>query len=363
MEGTKRYNLGRFVEAQNASYETALMEISNGSKDSHWIWYIFPQLKGLGHSYNAQYYGIESLEEAKAYLAHPILGKHLNETTKAMLLHKGKMAEQILGHIDAMKLCSSMTLFDFVCPNDIFAEVLAEFYGGKRCKHTLKILSPRSLDVKPKSIGEALKYIGVEAADFNLENKMFERPKHEPIHGIGHIYRVMVGCALLGEMIKTPRAALLAFCGAYIHDLARSNDGVEPMHGENAAKYHFERYNHLWEKYNLTDEERDFVRDAVTFHSRPSRGQLSNEGYRILAILKDADALDRCRLGDLNPRMLRHDESQLLIKVIENYCNKSIYLNCDIPFEAFIKFIESDANDICKECERRAYCTNYEEDV
>ena len=340
METTKTYNLERFVEAQNYSYETALMEICNGSKSSHWMWYIFPQMKGLGHSYNAQYYGIESLEEAKAYLAHPLLGERLREITKAMLLLKGKRAEHILGHTDAAKLRSSMTLFDLVCPNDLFAEVLTEFYGGKRCKHTLKTLSPRSMSVKSASVSDALKYIGVDIADFNLKNEMFDRPCHSLIHGIGHIYRVMVGCALLGEMIKSPRAAFLAFCGAYIHDLARSNDGIEPMHGENAARYHFERFNHLWDKYNLTDEERNIVREAVTFHSRPHRERLSDQSYRVLAILKDADALDRCRLGDLNPHMLRHDESQLLIKVIEGYYYKSVLVNSDTPFETFVEMIE-----------------------
>lgn len=340
MDTVQNYSLERFVNAQQNSYATALEEIINGYKRSHWMWYIFPQLKGLGHSYNAQYYGIKTLDEAKAYIAHPVLGSRLREITEAILLHRGIGAAEILGYTDAMKLKSSMTLFDFVCPNDIFAEVLQVFYDGNTCKKTLRVVNPRPIDAKPTTISEALKYIGVSAGDFNLDNNMFDRPYHSAIHGIGHIYRVMVGCALLGEMAKAPREALLAFCGAYIHDLARSRDGIEPEHGKNAAKYHFERFNHLWNKYGLSEEEREFVREAVTYHSQPSRTRLSDSSYRVLAILKDADALDRCRLGDLNPRMLRYEESHLLISVIENYYSKSAMVNSGIPFEAFVEMLE-----------------------
>ena len=336
----QKHNLERFINAQQDSYATALAEITNGQKESHWMWYIFPQLKGLGHSYYAQFYGIESCDEAEAYLAHPVLGARLREISNAILLHKEVKAAVIFGHTDAMKLKSSMTLFDFVCPNDVFAEVLQVFYDGKKCRKTLRVVDTRQIDIKPTTIKEALKYIGVDAVDFSLENRMFDRPCHSALHGIGHIYRVMVGCALLGEMAKSPREALLAFCGAYIHDLARSNDGIEPSHGENAAKYHFTRFNHLWDKYALTEEERKFVCDAVTYHSQPPRTRLSDKGYRVLAILKDADALDRCRLGDLNPMMLRYEESLQLISVIADFYNKSYMVNSDTPFDKFINILE-----------------------
>lgn len=135
------YNLNRFVRAQESCYKTALQEISNGEKQSHWIWFIFPQMKGLGHSSMAQNYGITSFDEAKAYLAHPILREHLIEITQALLMHKDKTAYDILGHIDAIKVRSCMTLFDLIEPNTIFAEVLDIFYNGERDKRTLAMIA------------------------------------------------------------------------------------------------------------------------------------------------------------------------------------------------------------------------------
>jgi uncharacterized protein (DUF1810 family) len=134
------YNLNRFLTAQRQDYPIALREIQNGSKHSHWIWYIFPQIKGLGFSYQSQFYGITELQEAEAYLAEPTLNARLREITLALLAHKDKNAVQILGHIDALKVKSSMTLFDAVSPNDIYAEVLNTFYNGQRCQKTLKFL-------------------------------------------------------------------------------------------------------------------------------------------------------------------------------------------------------------------------------
>ena len=133
--------LNRFVRAQEHSYAQALSEIKVGRKYSHWIWYIFPQLKGLGRSWNSDYYGLDSLAEAASYLAHPTLGLRLREITLALLEHSGKKPKDILGDIDATKVCSSMTLFDKVCPGDIFARVLDEFYDGRRCNCTLRMIS------------------------------------------------------------------------------------------------------------------------------------------------------------------------------------------------------------------------------
>lgn len=140
MKNNMEADLQRFIYAQNEDYEQALSEIRRGKKRSHWIWYIFPQMKGLGFSYNSEYYGISSLREAKDYLNHEILGNRLIEITASLLLHKGKDIEQIMGDIDAMKLKSSMTLFDAVRPGDIFGEVLDEFYSGERCRRTLEFL-------------------------------------------------------------------------------------------------------------------------------------------------------------------------------------------------------------------------------
>lgn len=154
LEGNADYNLERFLNAQNGqwnSYNTALDEIRNGKKQGHWIWYIFPQIKGLGHSYNSEFFGISGLDEAEAYLTHDLLGARLREITNALLTHEGKSAQSIMGPIDDLKLCSCMTLFDLVSPDDIFAEVLDGFYDGKRCKKTLMRLGKR-VELKKKLI-------------------------------------------------------------------------------------------------------------------------------------------------------------------------------------------------------------------
>lgn len=134
------FNIERFVAAQDCcrTYETALNEVRNGQKRSHWIWFIFPQIKGLGRSETSQAYGISSLEEAKAYLENETLKSRLYEITRT-LLELDTPAEQIFGGLDAMKVRSCMTLFDLVSPNDVFAEVLNKFYGGQRCQRTLTI--------------------------------------------------------------------------------------------------------------------------------------------------------------------------------------------------------------------------------
>ena len=138
MENIENTGLQRFIEAQNDSYDQALKEIRNGRKLTHWIWYIFPQMKGLGFSYNSEYYGITSLQEARDYLENELLRKRLFEITESLLMHKGKDIESIMGDIDALKLKSSMTLFDAVQPGSIFGEVLDECYGGERCRRTLE---------------------------------------------------------------------------------------------------------------------------------------------------------------------------------------------------------------------------------
>ena len=113
------FHLQRFIDAQQHTYHYALDEIRNGRKEGHWIWYIFPQMKGLGQSYMSENYGIVSLDEARAYLAHPILSSRLIEITKTLLLHKDKTAYEIFGTIDAIKVRSCMTLFDIVEPSEV----------------------------------------------------------------------------------------------------------------------------------------------------------------------------------------------------------------------------------------------------
>lgn len=139
-EDTDNFNLDRFVTAQDRNYDQALQEIENGRKRSHWIWYIFPQMVGLGFSYHSRFYGISGYDEAEAYLNHPILGENLRRITEALLTHSDKSAVDILGGIDAMKVCSCMTLFDAVSPGDIFEEVLNVFYDGISDSRTLELL-------------------------------------------------------------------------------------------------------------------------------------------------------------------------------------------------------------------------------
>ena len=124
--------IDRFLEPQKTGYPTALEEIRNGKKVSHWMWYIFPQLRGLGRSPMAYMYGIDGIEEAKAYLAHPVLSARLIEITKALLDHSGEDIEDIMGDIDALKLRSSMTLFAMISEdNSVFHQVLESFYAGE----------------------------------------------------------------------------------------------------------------------------------------------------------------------------------------------------------------------------------------
>ena len=135
--GKVNYNLERFVEAQEITYDLALREIKEGKKRGHWIWFIFPQIKGLGHSYNSEYYGISGVSEANAYLEHPVLGARLREISQAMLDCGNPSADDILGFPDVLKVRSCMTLFDMVSPNDIFRLVLDKYYEGKPCDKTI----------------------------------------------------------------------------------------------------------------------------------------------------------------------------------------------------------------------------------
>ena len=137
-----RDRLERFIEPQEQDYEQALKEIRNGRKVSHWIWYIFPQLRGLGKSYMSDYYGIRDLDEAKAFLQDPYLGKHLQKISEALLNLDNDNATQIMGRPDDMKLKSSMTLFACEDPeNAVFEKVLEKFYNGHKDGRTLKMLS------------------------------------------------------------------------------------------------------------------------------------------------------------------------------------------------------------------------------
>lgn len=134
-------SLERFLKQQETMYETALEELEDGYKMRHWMWYIFPQLRGLGKSVMAWTYGIADVEEARAYLAHPVLGQRLKACCEALLQHKDLSAEDILGQIDAMKLRSCATLFAAISEEgSLFHRVLDRFYEGKPDPMTLALL-------------------------------------------------------------------------------------------------------------------------------------------------------------------------------------------------------------------------------
>lgn len=135
-------SLGRFVVAQEPVYAQALSELRRGRKESHWMWFIFPQLGGLGRSPTARFYGIDGRNEATAYLRHPLLGPRLLECTEALLAHPKRSAEQIFGPVDAMKFRSSMTLFEAVAEEPrTFGAALDLFYEGARDQQTLRLLA------------------------------------------------------------------------------------------------------------------------------------------------------------------------------------------------------------------------------
>ena len=134
-------NLERFLKAQEEYYETALNEIRNGRKQSHWIWFIFPQAAGLGMSATSQYYGIEDMAEAKEYLANTVLGNRLLEITGELLKLPTDDAERVMGYVDALKLKSSMTLFHRADPKcELFSAVLKKYYNGEEDWKTLSLL-------------------------------------------------------------------------------------------------------------------------------------------------------------------------------------------------------------------------------
>lgn len=135
------FDLNRFVLAQADVYETVLTEIKRGRKRSHWMWFAFPQFAGLGVSATSQHYAIKSLDEARAYLAHPLLGPRLVECAEALLAVEGRTAHDIFGSPDDMKLRSCATLFALVSPVDsAFQRLLERYYGGERDERTLRLL-------------------------------------------------------------------------------------------------------------------------------------------------------------------------------------------------------------------------------
>ncbi len=140
-----RFDLNRFVEAQSDVFQRALTELKRGEKRSHWMWFIFPQIDGLGYSSTAKFYAIKSKGEAQAYLNHSLLGPRLIECSKVLLQHQGLAASDIFGFPDDLKLRSSMTLFATVSePDSVFSRVLAQYFEGQPDDRTLELLRQAS---------------------------------------------------------------------------------------------------------------------------------------------------------------------------------------------------------------------------
>lgn len=186
------YNLERFIIAQDrGTYARALDEIQSGFKISHWMWFVFPQLRGLGHSNTAVMYAVNSIDEAEAYLNHPILGARLREISEALLDLEEDDPKKVMGSPDWLKLRSSMTLFDHISPNDIFGEVLKKYYEDTRCSYTEKFLlrveECKTAINKDKKIydviGSAFCYDPHKSEDeyYNLLNGDFNASLHQDV--------------------------------------------------------------------------------------------------------------------------------------------------------------------------------------
>lgn len=136
-----KYDLQRFIKEQQRTYSTAYVELSQGRKQSHWMWWIFPQIVGLGMTATSHKYSIKSMDEAKAFLSHPYLGKNIREISNVLLGLDTNDASRVMGYPDDLKLRSSMTLFAEAAPDEkFFQKVLDKFYGGKKDERTLTIL-------------------------------------------------------------------------------------------------------------------------------------------------------------------------------------------------------------------------------
>ena len=136
-----QYNLSRFIVAQETTHEGAMLELARGRKDSHWIWYVFPQIEGLGESETTRLYSIKSLEEGKAYLKHPVLGSRLIKACEILVSIEAISINEVMGFPDNLKLLSSMTLFEFISDeNSIFNKIIKVYFDNNRDENSLRII-------------------------------------------------------------------------------------------------------------------------------------------------------------------------------------------------------------------------------
>ena len=204
-----------------------------------------------------------------------------------------------------------------------------------------------------QEILDALAYIGIEAVnDFTLKDEYFTSDDfaHHRKHGKAHIYRVMIGTALIAKALGEPRLGKLAFCAAFLHDQRRMNNSGDRNHGLRAAKESFPKFTNLWDKYGLSPYEKEYVRAACADHSE-NDGHDFKKNAEVRHILKDADALDRCRFyqhGRLNPKFLHFQkESRSLIKTMEDICAPTNHsFTHEISFMGFIVKATSPATKV-----------------
>jgi uncharacterized protein (DUF1810 family) len=141
MKALEMYDLQRFVSAQEDNYGVALSELRRGRKVTHWIWYVFPQLRAIGFSERSKFYGIEDIYEARAYLDDPILGPRYLTCVATLLIHEGQKINDIMGNVDEKKLLSSLTLMDRAGGGDLVHKAIKKFYFGKKCEFTERLLN------------------------------------------------------------------------------------------------------------------------------------------------------------------------------------------------------------------------------
>ena len=194
---------------------------------------------------------------------------------------------------------------------------------------------------------KALDFIGVEAKDFRINPSMYSFQREAPTHRFSHIYRVMIGAALIAHKLNEPRLGLLAFMAAFIHDLARLNDGYDPEHGRRSAETKLPKLTHLLSKYRITEQEYEMIAKASTYHCERIEEKLSDDCYKVCKMLSDADALDRCRFHNeedrLNVKFLHFEVSKKCIAPIDFICKESVRqrkIYTEIPFGEFIKVVQ-----------------------
>ena len=221
-------SLERFVVAQERMYPRALEEVRNGRKVSHWIWYIFPQLKGLGTSNNSRYYGLDGIEEARAYLAHPILGARLHEIT-TIVLESDKDVDEIFGGIDTIKLRSCMTLFAEIADDNLFAKVLEKHFNNKADRQTTTMINPPvKIDcllgaIAGDVIGSVYEFRTFKGTSFPLFSEYSEYTD-DTVMTVANADWLLSGDSLLGIMQEYGHRYPTAGYGGMFRDWLWSND-------------------------------------------------------------------------------------------------------------------------------------------